>query len=300
MKFKIISLSIFLVVLVIFSVVEATDYNDNLVHYIAKQRNKLTSRYTPPTDIQIELMKEAVLFLLNENFAGATRAAQSIGYNLKTITNINNKTYYILESKDTKHRPWGTYVFYLGSDKNNYVIEVPHPEEKNTSIIGIHAFINTRIPIAGVYPLAYLLAGSYKGAGDVTANAKNMFEAVHEVVAFSSNTRVLQIHGFSKKEYPQVVLTSGTPVAISAMDGLVDTLIQNDFEVGIYDGQQYSNCGATQNEQAKFTNSIGGSFIATYLNKEIHTSKKESNKIIDSIKEYTINETIAVETPTVI
>jgi hypothetical protein len=82
------------------------------------------------------------------------------------------------------------------------------------------------------------------------------------------------------------------------MDGLVDTLIQNDFDVGIYDGQQYQNCGATQNEQAKFTNSIGGSFIGVYLNRTVHRSKKESDKVIDAIEEYTINETIAVETPT--
>lgn len=276
-----------------FYAAEATSYKNNLVHYVAKQKNKIPKGYTAPESAQVDLMREAIRFILAEDFAGADRAAGAIGYTLRAITSTNNLTYYILESSDPKHRPWGTYIFYLGSGKGDFVIEVPHPaEEKNTSKIGIMAFECTD---SETKPVAFLLSGSRKGAGDVTLDASSIFQAVHEEAASETTTIVLQIHGFNRKRYPQIVLTSGTPVAIPAMDNLVDKLIQNDFEVGIYDGVQYADVGSTQNEQAKYTNSIGGSFIGIFLNQAVHNSKKQSGRVIDSIEEYVESET--PETP---
>lgn len=278
---------------------ESKTYYNNLIHYINKQKNKAPAYYRAPSDTQIELIREAVFYLLQREFAGATRAANLVGYNLRTII-YSGHTYYILESKDQKNRPWGTFVFYLGSDNNAYIIEVPHPDEKNTHIIGIKCFINYRSPTAATYfPIAFLMSGTSRKVYDVSSNTPNVFQAVHEEVAFYANARVLQIHGFTNRQYPQAVLTSGAAGPISAMDDLIDRLMQDDFEVGIYNGIQYIDCGATQNEQAIYTNSIGGSFIGIYLNREIHNSKAKSNLVIDSIEEYTLSETVAVETPTV-
>lgn len=268
----------------ILCIAEATSYKNNLIYRVAKQKNKIPRSYIAPTDTHISLMRDAIYFLLRQEFAGATRSANSLGYIIKSFTHTNESTYYILESTDSKYRPWGTYVFYLGDDKTDYVIEVPHPiEEKNTCRIGIKAFIDSKAT-------AFLLSGSRKGAGDVTLNVDSIFQAVHQEVAKSSSTVVMQIHGFNNRKYPQIVLTSGTPVAISAMNNLIDELIKNDFEVGIYDGIQYTNCAATQNEQAKYTNSIGGSFIGIYLNQAVHHSKKKNTLVIDAIDEYTVTE----------
>lgn len=291
MKNKFLLLSIVLS-LFILCIAEATSYKNNLIYYVAKQKNKIPRRYISPTDTQIDLLREAVYFILQKDFAGATRAANSAGYKLNAKEHTNDSTYYRLESADSKYRPWGTYVFYLGDDKTDYIIEVPHPmEEKNTCTIGIKAFIDSKAT-------AFLLSGSRKSAGDVTLNANSIFQAVHEEVAKSADTVVIQIHGFNNRKYPQIVLTSGTPVSISAMDSLVDELIEEDLEVGIYDGIQYTDYGATQNEQAKYTNSIGGSFIGIYLNQAIHHSKKKNTLVIDAIEEYTVTETTTTETPT--
>lgn len=291
MKNKFLLLSIVLS-LSILCIAEATSYKNNLIYYVAKQKNKIPRRYIAPTDTQIALFREAVYFILQKDFAGATRSSNSAGYKLKSLTHTNGSTYYIIESTDSKYRPWGTYVFYLGDDKTDYIVEVPHPmEEKNTYTIGIKAFIDSKAT-------AFLLSGSRKGVGDVTLNADSIFQAVHEEVAKSADTTVVQVHGFNNRKYPQIVLTSGTPVAITAMDNLIDELIQNDFEVGVYDGIQYPNCAATQNEQAKYTNSISGSFIGIYLNQAIHHSKKKNILVIDAIEEYTVSETTTTETST--
>lgn len=296
MKKRTLLLTTILIFLSLVYLAEATSYKNNLFYYISKQRNKIPYRYTEPTDTQKALFREAVGQLLIEQFAGAARAAGAVGYTLKSITHTNGITYYILESTDPKFRPWGTYVFYLGDDKRDLVIEVPHPiEEKNTSKIGIKAFVG---PNNDTKATAFLMSGSRKGSGDVTVISESLFQAAHEAAASESPTIVLQIHGINRRKYPQIVLSSGTPVAISAMDNLVDAFIQNDLEVGIYDGIQYTDYGATQNEQAKATNSISGSFIAIFLNQIVHHSKSKNNFVIDAIEEYAVAESASSETST--
>lgn len=284
-KSKFLFFSILSLVLIYFSTAEATSYNNNLIYYAAKQRNKVRRAYHAPADDQIRIFKEAVNHVLHSQFAAAIKSASSIGYTLKSIAHTNGSTYYSLESTDTKHRAWGTYIFYLGDDKKNYLIEVPHPvEEKNTTNIGINTFIDGDA-------VAFLLSGTYKKSEDVTLDAKSIFQAVHEeVISVQGFTVTLQIHGFSRKAYPQIILTSGTPIAISEMDALTNEFLMNNFTVGIYDGTQYSDYGATQNEQAKYTNSTGSSFVGIYLNQAVHNSQEKGNLVINSIDEYTSGE----------
>lgn len=272
---------------------EATSFKNNIIRYVYRQRNKIPRRYIEPTDTQIALFREAVDNILDSDFASAQSAAGAVGYRLKLITHTNGLTYYILESTDPDFRPWGTYVFYLGSDRGNFVIEAPHPyEEKNTTKIGIMAFESTGSETKAT---AFLMAGSRKGTGDVTLLAESFFQAAHEITAPDTTTVVFQIHGFNRRKLPQIILTSGTPIAISAMDNLVDELIQNGFEVGIYNGTLYADYGATQNEQARFTNSIGGSFIGVFLNQIVHHSKSKNALVIDAIED-TISESLSTET----
>lgn len=295
MKYRPVLLTLILIFLLIVYIAEATSYKNNLFYYIAKQKNKIPSRYIAPTETQIRLFKEAIWHILHKEFAGATRALNAVGYTLKSITHINGLTYYIVESTDPKYRPWGTYVFYVEDDRLDYVIEVPHPyEEKNTTRIGIKAFVGVDI---NTKAKAFLMSGSRKGPGDVTLNEDSIFQAVHEETTKDPSTVALQIHGFNRKAYPQIVLTSGTPIAVPAMDELVDELIENGFEVGIYNGVQYRDCGATQNVQGKYSNNIGSSFIGVYLNRAVHNSAQKSALVIDAIEEYITGETTTTETP---
>lgn len=63
----------------------------------------------------------------------------------------------------------------------------------------------------------------------------------------------------------------------------VEQLILNDFIVGTHNGVECADYGATQNEQAKYTNSISGLFIGLYLNRAVHNSKVKSDLIINAI-----------------
>lgn len=281
-----------LLVLSIFFFTDASSssYSNSLVRYVFKIKNKIPkSRYTAPSTGQVEMLKDAAHLLRFSQFAAATRNAAAVGYTVRAFTHTNGSVYYILESTDPKRRPWGTYIFYLASDLTNFVIEVPHPvEEKNTSVIGIKSFIDSKSNV-------FLMSGSRKGVApgsDVTLNADSVFEAIHEEVTTTETPPVtLQIHGFNKHKYPEIVLTSGTPVVISAMNGLADDLLLEGFTLGIYDGNMYDFCGATQNVQAQYTNLKGESFIGIFLNEIVHNSTKNSAKVIESIVEYTKGET---------
>lgn len=276
---------------------EAVGYENNLVRYIFRQKNKIPRRgYNQPSEGQIELLRQAAHFIKNNQFAGATRCANAVGYSLKSFIHTNGLTYYVLVSLDPKRRSWGTYVFYLGDDKTNFAMEIPHPvTEVNTSVIGIKAFIDSQASF-------FLLSGSRRGAGpgsDVTLNPDSVFEAIHEEVTTSESPPIsIQIHGFNNRRYPEIVLTSGSPVVISAMDQLVARLLDENFTVGIYDGVQYDHCGATQNVQAIYTNSIGNDFIGIFLNRIVHNSYNMSNLVVEAIKEYTLDETSGGETST--
>lgn len=295
MKNRLLSLTLILIFLFLVYLAEATSFKNNLFYYIAKQKNNIPRRYIAPTDSQVSLFREAVGHILQEEFASAASAAGSVGYTLKSITHTNGSTYHILESADPKFRPWGTYVFYLEDDKRDIVIEVPHPyDEKNTSKIGIRAFVG---PNSDTKATAFLMSGSRK-TGDVVSLSESFFQAAHEESASETTTIVLQVHGFNRRKYPQIILTSGTSVAISAMDNLVDQLVQRDFEVGIYNGTQFADFGATQNEQAKFTNSINGSFIGIFLNQAVHHSKSKNTLVAEAIEEYATVESPSSETTT--
>lgn len=296
MKNRPLSLTIILIFLFLVYLAEASSFKNNLFYYIAKQKNKIPHRYITPTATQTALFREALAHILAGDFASAQSTADAVGYRLRSIKHTNNKTYYILESTDPSFRPWGTYVFYLGSGRGDFVkvIEVPHPyEEKNTSRIGIMAFENfTENTAIETQVTAFLMAGSRKGKGDVTLLADSFFQAAHEVTASETTTIVLQIHGFNRRKYPQIILTSGTSVAIDAMDNLIDQFIQKDLEVEIFNGTEFTDFGATQNEQAKFTNSIiNGSFIGIFLNQAIHHSKSKNTLVIEAIEEYVETET---------
>lgn len=296
MKNRPLFLTIILVFLSLVYLAEATSFKNSIFYYIAKQKNNIPHRYITPTDTQVSLFRQAVGYILIKDFGSALKSAGAVGYTLKSITHTNGLTYHILESTDPKFRPWGTYVFYLEDDKRDIVIEVPHPiEEKNASKIGIRSFVG---PNNDTKATAFLMAGSRIGVGDVVSLPESFFQAAHEASASETTTVVLQIHGFSRRKFPQIILTSGTPVAIPAMDNLIDELIQNDFEVGIYDGTLYSDFGATQNEQAKYSNSVSGSFIGVFLNQAVHHSRSKNNLVIEAIEEYALGETSAAETST--
>jgi len=257
-------------------------YSNNLIHYTYKLKNQMPKSYTAPAKYQTEALHNAAWHIINKEFAGASSQAGIAGYGLKTFTHTNGNIYYILESTDPKHRPWGTYIFYMGTDAVNTVIEIPHPDSAaNTANIGIKLFIDSKAK-------AFLMSSAPKNKCDVTLAEGNPFQAVHEAV-IDSNSDVIQIDTFNISKYPQIVFTSGNPVPAAGMDKYAGYLAE-DFETGIYNGIQYQQLASTANLQAKYTNDTGGDFIGIFLNSIVHRSKNLSNSFI-GLTEQAISET---------
>lgn len=270
----------------------AASYSNDLVRYVAKLKNKIPNRYTSPASSQIAILRQAVWQIFQGEFAGAVIHANAIGYTLTAFTHIftdgTTSVYYILESQNAKLRPWGTYIIYPWSDAIDSVIEIPHPvSEKNTANIGIKLFIDTKAR-------AFLLSGSRRSKCDVAYTAGTVFQGIHEEVS-SETTDVIQIHSFKIYTYPQIVVTSGSPVIQSRIDKFVMELMEL-FEVGIFNGVQYAKLASINNQQADYTNSIGGNFIGLFLNRAVGHSKRLRSSFI-SLTETAISETTTIETP---
>lgn len=291
---KSIKLPILFVLLLLFCIISlqntsAKSYNNSLLHYVSKLRNDIPNRYITPNSSQIDIMKSASLNILNKYYSLAQTQAEAVQYTLTSIKHTNNKTYYILESKSPRHRPWGTYIFYLGSDKKDVAVEVPHPaDDKNTSHIGIKLFIDSKAKL-------FLMSGSKRSKCDVAYNANTIFEGIHEATT-KETTQVLQIHSFKNYKYPQIVITTGTSIPPNSLDAYTKQLISY-FSVGIYNGSEYSNLGSTDNVQGIYTNRIHGLFAAFFLNRSTATSKTKSNRFI-SLTEKAISESATTETGT--
>ena len=256
---------------------------DSLVKYVAKIRNEAPrARYLQPTAEQIRLLQLAAKSILHKDFSRATHDANVCGYTVRLITNTVGGTtsnYYVLESLSPKYRAWGTYIFYLASDGYNYAIEVPCPLEVNTSMIGIKGFINSKSKI-------FLMGGTHKKKFNPTITPGSVFQAIHEEMSYYL-LGYIQVREFNVRSYPQIVLTSGTPITNSTMSLLEFGLFLQGFDVDVYDGIHYPMVSATDNLQAIFTSGQGNDFVGLFLNQMTASSKKRSTKVIDAIESTT-------------
>lgn len=252
---------------------------ESLIRYIARQKHLVSrARVNNPDAGEVRLMQLSARSIMQGAFARATRDANAVGYRIRTIKHTNDSTYYILESKNAKYRPWGTYVFYRETDAFNTAVEVPNPIKTNTASIGIKAFIDSKSRI-------FLMSGTHPSLNDVTGTPGSVFDGIHQEISAFAQT-IIQIKGFNKKKYPEIVLTSGSSVTNSAMNGLLDELIILDLEVEAYDGFNVAAFSDTDNLQAIYNNSIGNDFVGLYLNRKPLTSKKRSALVIKAIAEF--------------
>lgn len=187
--------------------------------------------------------------------AGDTGKAESIaaenGYELVQYTDrlevAGDATGFLLRELKPIRRGWGLYLFRKGPAQD-IIVEAPHPlYDEGTPAVAMAAY-------RALQAKALLIAGAHRaanrdGSADVAHHRQTIFEAVHEALAKSSSTAILQIHGFAAGKhpgYPQVVLSSDEAAASELLDRLAAALEAQGIRVGECGSGAWSDlCGET-------------------------------------------------------
>jgi len=257
-----------------------------LANIIASMPGENSYAFVVPTTGQQDTFALVTNAILNGHYDHADSIAGSLGYIVYEWydTGQNGDRYYILMEPEADRvngvkKGWGTFMF-RPENTNNAIIEVPHPlHDYNTWRVGLSAYRYLRVQY-------FIMAGTHRYANgteprpaDVAHNSENMFHTVHQCVSpYSQHS--LQIHGFSRSDYPDVVLSNGTATPPQILSILAKNISDQGFTVGVYDGVNYSAYGATTNIQGQWSRSMGYSFMHMELERYIRESIIQYNKIL--------------------
>ena len=279
----------------------------NLYTLISQIKNAMpvinSYEFEVPNTSQQDSFAVLVETILAQNYPGADTLAALQGYKLIEWydTAYQNRRYYVLMETQANQTGgveygWGTYLFYPeGSDR--LIIEVPHPlHDINTWRVGFNLFQRLGFKymlLAGTHRYAN---GTDPAPADVAHNTSNIFHTVHQKVS-SQAQYSYQVHGFSRSDYPDIVLSNGTSSPYTVIDTLATELSLQAFSVGVYDGFNYSAYGATTNTQGQWSRANGYSFIHMELERFIRDSEFEWGKVIDAIEQTFIIIPTKISTP---
>lgn len=247
-----------------------------------------------PDDHEIKLFGYLVDSVLKESFF-TDSISRLLGYKFIKWYDPGEEShiYYLLVEEGAVNpfgakKGWGIYIFKLNA-RRDLAIEVPHPLwDMRTWEIGFDIFQQLECKY-------FLLAGAHRYANgkdpspaDVTHSTQNIFHVVHQKVSPDAE-HSLQIHGFNKKNspdyntYPEIVLSNGIPNPSEILLRLERFFTEFGLSVGIYDGVNYRNLGATQNEQGRWSNANGYSFIHMELEHEVRFSAEKLDSLLRAL-----------------
>ena len=248
--------------------------------------------FVVPTTAQQDSFAVIVNLVLSEQYYLADSLAEYLNYTLFEWydTANNNHLYYVLMENNADvpagvQYGWGTYIL-NPTGYQEVIIEVPHPIwDTNTWQVGFRAYqyLNSKFFLmAGTHRYAN---GSNPAPADVAHNTQNVFHTVHQNVSPFS-THALQVHGFSINNhpgYPDVVLSNGSANPTPILDSLANEIISQGYSVGIYDGVNWSQLGATTNTQGQWSRGQGYSFIHMEMEYFIRLTQSEFENILDAL-----------------
>jgi len=259
---------------------------DNIITYMPKQNSY---GFVIPSSEEQNTFAQVTDAILEGQYNYADSLADTLGYRLYEWydTGQNSDRYYVLMEPDADKlngvkKGWGTFLF-RPENSDNTIIEVPHPlHDYNTWRVGLSAYRYLKVRY-------YIMAGTHRYANgtdprpaDVAHNTQNMFHTVHQRISpFSQHA--LQVHGFSRDDYPDVVLSNGSANPSPILQVLADQIVSRGFTVGVYDGINYGAYGATTNTQGQWSRSMGYSFMHMEMERFIRESVTQYNKIITAL-----------------
>ncbi|MCX5409864.1 amidase domain-containing protein [Streptomyces sp. NBC_00335] len=223
---------------------------------------------------------------------------QRYGYNLDWIQDtVSERSYLVVRESVPCQRCWGMYIlrYDTSSAQVNLAVEVPHPfHDENTPELGIKMFRDVDAKM-------FAMAGTHRynstetrpeyensRVSDMARSYESLFHKVHTNFTTSAPnaTHVVQLHGFEERaNYPDVVLSNGTPEPEMRLDSFSKALNANDVWAGVFDGVHYPDLGATINPQAKHTNGKGGFFYHMEMTQWVRYSTTKHTAVIEALKD---------------
>lgn len=247
--------------------------------------------FTKPTNSEQIKFAEIIGFITNKKYFAADSSARLLGYILYKWQDTENseKLYYILmeptaDKNNGVNLGWGTYIFCESGDQDA-IIEVPHPVwDSNTWQVGFRAFqlLNSQFfLLSGTHRYAN---GRYPAPADPAHNTENIFYTVHTQLADKA-MHTIQVHGYSRSSskydgYPDVVISNGTAHPSEILNSFSAAINNEGYSVGIFNGIDYSQLGATTNTEGIWSNQNGLSFVHIEMEYFIRASKSEWENIL--------------------
>lgn len=216
----------------VFSQTDTGDLEVYLNNKLSNMPGETGNDYKVPTSGNLTTWENIINAILTDDISTARTQAATVNYQIVTYTNTSlslNRTFYVLEEKNSQTNYWGTYVFSKNPDRNNLVLQAPHSDHDfNTGKQAVYAFNrlnNIALFLNGTQRCNNTTASSCDGTttvcsgssaafrvSDQAHNGNNMFQKTTEVLFNQiSNSVFIQLHGFSKKSTdPYVIISNGT------------------------------------------------------------------------------------------
>ena len=274
-------LIIFFVALLTLQVNAQEQVTSNLLSYVETIINNAphsggSNEYQVPTTEQLDIFKNVIRSMVNEDYATANTIAEGIGYKVVQLLDTNGTTHYILQNNSTNY--WGTFIFNPTAERENLIIQSPHSfYDSYTGLQGIlvhrvaktfaffmngtHRCNSTSYSVCDGTTTACGSSGPYR-VSDQAHNINNTFQAATQVLEEEMVDPIyIQLHGFSKGSTdPYLIMSNGTsyqPAGTDYIALLRDALLNIDgvltFKIAHID-TDWTRLIATTNTQGRLVN----------------------------------------------
>lgn len=236
--------------------------------------------YQAPSVSNLNTWGNAILYIMQGNYAAAQSAADSIGYRVVAYTNTSmspNNLFYVLEKKSTSTNHWGMFIYNPSATRRKLFIQAPHPKyDTYTGKQGFYIFLNLNciaLYVSGTHRCNSSSPSPCDGTSSVctdTAEAYRLSDQAHTestlqraTEVFNSNVTsliVIQPHGFGQDAGdPDAIMSNGTRTTPSPdyLTTLKNNLLAIDdtltFKI-MHKDLSWTKLAATDNTQGRLLN----------------------------------------------
>lgn len=270
---------------------ESGDLGAEIDSFVERMPESDSEAYDKPTSSQRETMAEAFEAIEAGELSQAASLVNPLEYDVVQYEDTaTGRTYTMLSERRRADgswaHAWGLYIFSPESTSNS-IIEVVHPlSDLRSEKVGLETFRKA--------DARYLfVSGAHRRANteemaDVAHAGTSIFERLHRV-ALESATVVFQPHGFSKEEHPEygeMVISSGTDNPSPLAENLHHALREMGFDARLYEGEAYSELGATTNVQGVSTRTTGVDFLHLEVTRAIREDERSRELLTNMVARY--------------
>lgn len=246
--------------------------------------------YVDPTPSEADRMLAAVDRALAGDLGPAAALLDRFDYDLLVFDDPESGgAHLMLRERRPLRRGWGLLLLNTTpAPAREAMVQVPHPIwDALSPELGLELYrrLGAR---------HFMMAGAHRWANgrgslvsDVARNPRSLFHRLHQQLA-GPQTAVLQVHGFNHQsypDYPDVVLSNGSPEPHAALRRLGDAIERRGERAGVFDGRSWAKLGATLNQQGRHTRAIGGRFYHLELRYRIRKDPLRRAALIEAIAE---------------